>query len=247
MGIKRFYLLLLIGALGYDTSVRNLKFTDIASSEYDLEGIVEWDPPIDVSQVLDYGVWMVPGQAWWKGVKLGYNGTEDAAVPIGTNEMLISPNISRDLGNGNYGEWLMVLSHRADEQIWEMFAKAAFVAIYDKSSRTVGDITVTNVQFADEDYTEGEIGGAVSWERRDGEDYGFVSEFQIFLADDDQGSNERLLVTVEATSSSYTIPNGTLANETFVLVYAANPNGRSNSSSSVGDAVGSRRDASGPV
>lgn len=33
---------------------------------------------------------------------------------------------------------------------------------------------VTNVQFADEDYTEGEIGGAVSWERRDGEDYGHL-------------------------------------------------------------------------
>ncbi|CAE7562422.1 unnamed protein product [Symbiodinium microadriaticum] len=69
------------------------------------------------------------------------------------------------------------------------------VALYDTSSRTLGgDIAVASVQFTDDDFHENSIGG-------------FVSEFQLYLAEDALGTNERMIDSVGASRSSYEITN----------------------------------------
>lgn len=83
------------GALGQG----NLSFTDVATNKYELEGIVRWEPPLDISQVVDLQLWMVPGQArsgqapflesscpygpitpaqnWFDGLRIPYNATQE--------------------------------------------------------------------------------------------------------------------------------------------------------------------------
>ncbi|CAE7725222.1 unnamed protein product, partial [Symbiodinium necroappetens] len=83
------------------------------------------------------------------------------------------------------------------------------VALYDTSSRTLGgDIAVASVQFTDDDFHENSIGGTVSWQRGAATtDFGFVSEFQLYLAEDALGTNERMIDSVGASRSSYEITN----------------------------------------
>ncbi|CAE7318023.1 unnamed protein product, partial [Symbiodinium sp. CCMP2456] len=110
----------------------------------------------------------------------------------------------------------------------KLVLQIASVALYDTSSRTLGgDIAVASVQFTDDDFHENSIGGTVSWQRGAATtDFGFVSEFQLYLAEDALGTNERMIGSVGASQSSYEITNGTAATERFLFVYAANPNGR---------------------
>eukprot|EP00435_Cladocopium_sp_Y103_P030583 s98_g7.t1 len=230
---SRLYLLLLLSSggielcKGYDTQVRDLQFTDIDTDEYYLEGLIQWSPPPDESVVDSYDVWIVPDQYQYQlGTPI------QGSIPVGTNNVSITPRETRDMGNGNYARWIMVMPFYA-EYIWVRLANSAHALIYDASAMTVGNLTVTNVQFSDQDYLEDTIGGPVTWELRPEEDYGFVSQFNIYLADAD--GNERWLANSSDTNSlSYTIPNGTVATEIFLRVYTANPNGRSDMFESVG-------------
>ncbi|CAE7477121.1 unnamed protein product, partial [Symbiodinium microadriaticum] len=212
----------------------NVQFTDIDTDEYLIEGVIRWDPPADEASVLHYAVWVSHdkesenlGAIQFLAKKVPYNSSSDPVeyhIPVGTNQVTLE-NTARDLQFGYYGVWLVVLANRAGVPMATTFAEAGYVAIYDSSNHELGDVRVASVAFTDEDYLENYIGGTVSWERDPVQDYGFVSEFQVYLAEDASGTNQRLLGSVVATLETYLIANGTAATERYILVYAANPNG----------------------
>eukprot|EP00439_Symbiodinium_sp_Y106_P028635 s6157_g3.t1 len=223
------------------SGVSNVQFTDTDTGEHWLAGTVSWDPPADISLVGSYTVWLAHDNSQDDNFALieflASKVVVDSLlpdpsrfyVPVGTNQVSLSAaNADRSLQFGYKAQWVVVLTNRPGVSSETAFQEAGLVALYDTSSRTLGgDIAVASVQFTDEDFHENSIGGTVSWQRGAATtDFGFVSEFQLYLAEDALGTNERMIDSVGASRSSYEISNGTAATERFLFVYAANPNGR---------------------
>eukprot|EP00930_Biecheleria_cincta_P032304 TRINITY_DN22419_c0_g1_i1.p1 TRINITY_DN22419_c0_g1~~TRINITY_DN22419_c0_g1_i1.p1 ORF type:complete len:1667 (-),score=201.69 TRINITY_DN22419_c0_g1_i1:141-5141(-) len=222
---------LLVGSLALvvsSPSVSNLAFTDTNSDANYIEGVITWSPPTTrIDSVASYTVWMAYDRVNAMGTEL-WDKTHYTNIPRGTNQLDIwYGGMPRGTIGSLPANYFVVLAFRSDLGGYQPISEAGTLAIYDSSSTVLVATQVMNVAFADADGYRGWIGGVVSWDRVPGEDYGFVSHFQVLLADDAAGANLRFIASTPSDSDRITIPMDTeLGSSGFVHVYCWNPNGR---------------------
>ncbi|CAJ1428486.1 unnamed protein product [Effrenium voratum] len=90
-----------------------------------------------------------------------------------------------------------------------------------------GDGLVASVQFTDENANHLQITGTISWTFETTTDYGFVSDWKIYLAEDETGTNKQELATVAKTETQVAVDAATQDSFLYVMVYAYNEHGES--------------------
>ncbi|CAE8742713.1 unnamed protein product, partial [Polarella glacialis] len=99
---------------------------------------------------------------------------------------------------------------------------------YDASGAIPQKVTFTSVELEDTDPSEFQVTGTVRWVVPSGEDLAYMSQYSVYLADAEDGSNPLKVASVPRGTNSLAIASP-LATEgrSFVLVYGENPVGMS--------------------
>eukprot|EP00931_Biecheleriopsis_adriatica_P075530 TRINITY_DN49377_c0_g1_i1.p1 TRINITY_DN49377_c0_g1~~TRINITY_DN49377_c0_g1_i1.p1 ORF type:complete len:562 (-),score=59.91 TRINITY_DN49377_c0_g1_i1:13-1698(-) len=214
--------------------VTNLAFDDEHEGRDMLAGDISWSPPDNVSNVLEYRIFVAHGMGNMYSYQL-------AAVPVGTNWAYLPAVDLRTWPITYPANFINVLTYRSDLLVvgccpngYQPVSEGASVGLYDNSTESPQFEVVENVQFVDEHDVAGSIRGRVSWEPMLGVSYAICSSFGVYLAADSAGSNETLLgkptaseFRLGASEIHFEVPITTWPSSSgSMLVYCENENGR---------------------
>ena len=207
-----------------------VQFTDSATEGGILGGVVSWTPPADTSVVTNYAVYIANDELNTYGAQLWDLVLESPDVPAGTNQMTIWPGTSRRTVDTGYpANWLLIFTSAN-----QLAADAAKVRLYDESGTVPNEPGVSGITFEDTDATLETVGGTVEWVLPATADLGFTTHFSLYLADDADGTNEKLLETVALGTNQVVLAAGTdSATRTHLLLYGVNSHGRSATAASL--------------
>jgi len=185
------------------SSVSSLAFPDQDFDASELGGTLSWDPPLDVSQVTHYRVYLALSAL---GADRSQLGTD---VSIGTNWLSTPGDVA--LGSHLY---LLVYTQSAMPFAGEQTTPSALL---------IEDIqfSVSNLTFVDKDLDAGEIGGVVMWEVP--VNASFLARYIVYLATSSDGTGRiQIDGELEAGTNQVSIPTDTaLGSFGFVVVYTS--------------------------
>ncbi|CAE7939245.1 unnamed protein product, partial [Symbiodinium sp. KB8] len=111
---------------------------------------------------------------------------------------------------------------------------AANAAVGTFGGDWAGLALVDSIAFTDGNPAENLLTGTVTWTFSATTDYGFASDWRVYIADDTQGTNRQLLGTVAKDLTELSITDEACdPTHVYVLVYANNEHGESPNASSV--------------
>jgi len=182
-------------------SVSGIAFTDLDLDPSDLGGALTWAPPVDVSFIIQYAIYLATGST--AGVERSQLSSD---LNVGTNTLFLFADTSR----GAHTHFAIY----ARSLLAEQTTPAGTVPIADTDS-TVGALT-----FGDRDFDTGEIGGTVSWQAPF--DLSQVVQYAAFRAETAAGSGKVQIETDVAVGTNLvTLTVSTaLGSYTHIVVYA---------------------------
>jgi len=183
----------------YDMSA---SVSDVAYDGLDLDldqlgGNVSWSPPNLTESVLSYMVYLAESS---DGLDRAWISPE---VPVGSNYLLIPPDTDQE----NYSHILVYTKSELTEQ-----TTPAFLSFADTAERAA------NASFVDQDLDLGQIGGQLVW---DPPDLSRITDFLIYIALDETGTNRSLVGSTPAGVHEISVPADTdIPSSSYLLVYA---------------------------
>mmetsp|Transcript_46741 Transcript_46741/g.138071 ORF Transcript_46741/g.138071 Transcript_46741/m.138071 type:complete len:629 (+) Transcript_46741:98-1984(+) len=230
------------------TVVWGVRYTDTNPAANKLGGIIRWNPPLDVTGLVNYKVFIAYDSLGTCKAELWNDDPAITKIPIGTNQLTIYGGNTNRGRSGSTGcadspmNWIVVFGTDADGSALE--STRASVPLLDLSESAPAAIPLASLSFSDGSAHEQWVEGTVTWEPEANTDLALASAFSVYLADDAAGARSALVASVPMGTNALVIdPAIWVGSRTFVLVYARNPIGRA---SSVSGSVQFADDASLP-
>jgi len=209
--------------------VSNLFFLDMNPTAHQIGGaIVQWTPPSDVSKLISYQVFMASDRDGSNRVRLWHSSSSQEPTPVfpvGTNRFsLSSPTERKTTSPTHPANWILVFTESAGGL--QSADKAAAVRLYDESRGPPSKLDMS-IGVIDTDDRDSYIRGGIFWILADTVDLGFTTEYKIYLAEDDSGTNEVVVGTAPVETHYISISQSFACwQRNFVLIYPSNPFGR---------------------
>jgi len=190
---------------------------------------VQWTPPSDASELVGYQVFMTSDEAGSNRVRLWHSSDSQGPTPVfpvGTNRFTLhNPTERKTTSPTHPANWIMVFTESAGGL--QSADKAAAVRLYDESG---GPPSTPNLKFLgmlDQDDRDGYVRGIIVWSPQDNIDFGFTTEYKVYLAEDDAGKGEVAVGTAPVGTNLLSIPDSVACwQRSHLLIYASNPSGR---------------------
>ncbi|CAE8590871.1 unnamed protein product, partial [Polarella glacialis] len=207
-------------------SVQNIAFTDSDSEEGFIEGNVSWTPPSDVAQLTAYSVFLSNDTV----------GTEEQGwAKQGLNESSFSEKfqVGEDVLEGSTRLSVVSRTDRRSADVIRVYTKnsnglqsSPFASVLHDRTGALPAAEACCITFLDSNPSWGSLSGSVSFTAPS--DLATISNFSLYLADDQVGVRGMYLCTVGAGAApSFTIAPGTdRGGRDHWLIYTANENGR---------------------
>eukprot|EP00439_Symbiodinium_sp_Y106_P032630 s845_g3.t3 len=223
--------------------ITNVGFTDTSGSGYWIDGTVTWVAPNN------------PAFEYFRIVMSATNTGADGAVMVDNINSAVrsyeivnsdARGIVRGTNTGGiWANYIVVQAYRsgafspANEAGSLMLTDisnidAAAVSVGTFGGDWAGLALVDSIAFTDSNPAENLLTGTVTWTFGATTDYGFASDWRVYIADDTQGTNRQLLGTVAKDLTQLSITDEACdPTHVYVLVYANNEHGESPNASSV--------------
>ncbi|CAJ1428478.1 unnamed protein product [Effrenium voratum] len=217
-------------------TITNVAFTDTVTDIFWVLGTVTWTAPSNPN-FAHFQVVIAQTADGANGGVLSDN-TYGTEVPVGVNQLEIPVGSGRGVARrdtlGNWANYVVVFAFRTDINAYSPASEAGSFMITDLADSNgnlggswAGDGLVASVQFTDENANHLQITGTISWTFETTTDYGFVSDWKIYLAEDETGTNKQELATVAKTETQVAVDAATQDSFLYVMVYAYNEHGES--------------------
>lgn len=181
------------------SDVINVRFFDKDLDPLQIGGHVEWQPPLDTTQVLEYLVYLSGQPYQTMRSQLG------SAIALGTNDLVV----------------LDESPITADQTLLLVYSKST---MFEQTTPVISqlndsDAAVDNVTYIDKDLDELEIGGIVGW--KPATDVSQITSYNVYLAVSAGDGAERSLVgSVPVGTNEFHFADTNFSNFSFVAVYS---------------------------